>query len=325
MVLISSVIFDDMGLFFFSLLFALPYLFPINEATLNPNFLPYNNSYLDTINGMSIHYRVFNPPHPIKGNIFLVHGFSASTFSWRNNYDTLTSNGYRVVAVDVPAFGYSDKRTHFNNSTTERSKTFYQLINKIDSLHKWNLMGHSMGGGIVCTMAAMFPNKTQSLIMVDGVGGNIQKSKCNILVSTLLCNRFTYRISEVVLHNFFLKPKQFKKLLSSAYSGEASENAVSGYMDPFRLKNSAAAIFSMSGKSFETADVNIEKINSPVLLFWGTKDTWLPKSQGDNFKRKFPETQYIQLENVGHCGMETHSRVFNSYLISFLKTNGYFN
>jgi pimeloyl-ACP methyl ester carboxylesterase len=314
-----------MGFFFLGLFMALPYLFPVNQATLNPNHLPYNNSYLDTINGISLHYRVFNPTDSIKGNIFLVHGFSASTFCWRNNYDTLIRNGFRVVAVDVPAFGYSDKRTHFNNSTTERSKAFYKLINKIDSEHKWNLMGHSMGGGIVCTMAAMFPNKTQSLIMVDGVGGNIKKSKRNILVSALLCNRFMYRISEAVLHNYFLKPKQFKKLLSSAYSGEASENAVSGYMDPFRLKNSAAAIFSMSGNSFETEEVNIEKINSPILLFWGTKDTWLPKSQGDNFKKRFPQTKYIQLENAGHCGMETQSGVFNSYLISFLNSNGYFH
>lgn len=313
-----------MALALLSLFLAIPYLLPVNSVTVDVNNLPFKNSRFDTINEVTLHYRLFTPKESVKGNVLMVHGFSASTFCWRKNYDSLLNNGFRIVAVDVPGFGYSDKDLHHNYSTSEKVKIFNSLINKIDSVNKWNLIGHSMGGGIVCSMAAMYPKKIQSLIMVDGVGSSFKKEKRKWFPNIFYCNRYTYRWAEVALKNYFLSEKQFKKLLSSAYAQEADIAAIKGYMEPFKIQNSAAAIFAMSGNSYETEDAYIDKIFCPTAIIWGTKDTWLPIKLGENYLKKKPQSIFYKIEGAGHCGMETHPEVFNNYLISFLNQNGNF-
>lgn len=39
----------------------------------------------------------------------MVHGFGASAFHWRSNIPALVEAGYRVFAVDLLGFGWSDK------------------------------------------------------------------------------------------------------------------------------------------------------------------------------------------------------------------------
>lgn len=44
-----------------------------------------------------------------KPTILLVHGFGASAYHWRYNIPALVEAGYRVFAVDLLGFGWSDK------------------------------------------------------------------------------------------------------------------------------------------------------------------------------------------------------------------------
>ncbi len=66
------------------LILAIPYFIPL-KPTLDysePTLL-FPNSKIDKIQDVLVHYRVFEPTIPKKGNILMIHGFSGSTFSWR--------------------------------------------------------------------------------------------------------------------------------------------------------------------------------------------------------------------------------------------------
>lgn len=142
-----------------------PYLIPIKLYEVNSDN-PFEDSKFININNTKIHYRTKTPDNiDIAKKVLMVHGLGGSTYSWRNNVETLRSNGYLVVVVDLPGFGYSDKSKGINHSQKNRSVLLWSLLKDIDeSLSSevkdmdWILVGHSMGGGTVAAMTMEKPD-----------------------------------------------------------------------------------------------------------------------------------------------------------------------
>ena len=126
-----------------------------------PTSKPFFNSKFIEIDKMMLHYRIW----PASGSadtlpwVFMVHGMGGSTWSWEKNAPFLSAEGYNVVAVDVPPFGYSSKNPDFNQSADSRARLFWDFLERIHPGSVWNLVGHSMGGGIVQAMAIINPDK----------------------------------------------------------------------------------------------------------------------------------------------------------------------
>ena len=57
------------------------------------------------VNGLSVHYKKYGDGEPV---IILLHGFGASTFSWREVVQPLSQTG-TVIAYDRPAFGLTER------------------------------------------------------------------------------------------------------------------------------------------------------------------------------------------------------------------------
>lgn len=298
----------------FLVLSILPYLFA-NHLKEAPN-KPFDNSYFFTYNNTKFHFRLFVPKQ-IKHKALLIHGFSASTFSFRNNIDTLVNNNTLVVAMDMPAFGYSDKSKFANYTDSNKIQAIHFLLNHIDKLShtgKWNLVGHSMGGIAIGQYASTFPQQTQSLIFIDGLPFN---QVSHSFLQKLILYPPLLKWADVVLEKKFLTIPSFQELLSSAYSQKADTLSSYGYMLPFEIKGSGSAIFRMSAYSgFMT--VNDSIINHiPKLIIWGAKDQWIPMISAADYLKK-PNTQSFIIEEAGHCPMETHPQKVNTAITNFI-------
>lgn len=297
----------------FFILSIIPYFFSshLNKAPEKP----YDNSYFYTYNNTKFHFRLFVPKH-IKHKALLVHGFSASTFSFRNNIDTLVNNNTLVVCMDMPAFGYSDKSEQANYSDTNKINAIHFLIHHIDKLSntiKWHLVGHSMGGSVIAQYASEFPEQTHSLIFIDGLPFSQTHSS---LQSLALYPPFL-KWADVILEYRFLNIQSFQELLSSAYSEAANEESTIGYMTPFETKNSGSAIFRMAAQS-GYANTNDSIINTiPKLIIWGKNDQWIPITNATQYLNN-PNTQSFIIEEAGHCPMETHPQKVNKAITDFI-------
>ena len=69
----------------FIFLSIVPYLFPLSNTLSSAQKEPYDNSKYVTFSNNFMHYRVFKPD-TIENKIVLIHGFSGSTFCFRNNF-----------------------------------------------------------------------------------------------------------------------------------------------------------------------------------------------------------------------------------------------
>src|SRR5437764_3063286 len=102
--------------------------------------------------GVSIRYEVHGEGRPI----VLVHGF-ASSFerNWNNTgwVQFLTGHGYQVIGLDVRGHGSSEKLYRPEAYTTEQMSGDLLLLLDHLSIAQADLMGYSMGGGIVLRLA----------------------------------------------------------------------------------------------------------------------------------------------------------------------------
>lgn len=273
--------------------------------------LLFSNSKIDKIHGVYVHYRVFQPTSPPKGNVLMVHGFAGSTFSWRKNVDTLVKNGFRVVCMDLPCFGFSERKLDWEHSMENRAQLAWELAHSIAPNENWHLVGHSMGASVILCMGQRRPEKTQSLICVDGLFFN---PSSNFLVRALLRSGYVQRLGEVLLQRYFTQPEKFKQILASAYGQMPDEEALKGYLKPLTVTDAARGILSTAAQKSNFV-IDYPAILDKMTLIWGEKDTWIPLSTAKKFQEKHPSVPLKIISGAGHCPMETHSEEFNQYFL----------
>lgn len=299
----------------FIILSITPYLFKLhNQRTF---YKPYTNSRFFEWNTTQFHYRLFIPRH-IKHKVILIHGFSASSFSFRHTIDSLLSVQSLVVTIDLPAFGFSDKNPDANYTDSNTVNAIHVLlnsINKVTNANAWHCAGHSMGAGFAGKLCSKFPEQIQSLIFIDGLP---MKQEHTVWQAITLYPPLL-RWSDVILEKKFLNQTAFSELLSSAYSKPADSVSVSGYLQPFYTSGSGSAILRMFAHTgFVQTDDSI--INQKKqLIIWGKNDSWIPLSALNAYPQNKNQSRYI-IDGAGHCPMETHPEAVNKLITDFIST-----
>lgn len=108
----------------FAVLCVAPYLYPLSRYDAGKLRPPHDNGCLRLVSGVNIYSRLWEPSCTVSGNAFLVHGFGSSTYAWEKIMPSLLSAGYRVVAADVPGFGYIEKNITWPYSHDRKISTF---------------------------------------------------------------------------------------------------------------------------------------------------------------------------------------------------------
>ncbi len=295
------------------IVFVLPYFLPAENTLAIPE-KPFENSEFVTVDNVSLHIRTWFTSQSI-GNILLIHGLGGSTFSYRNNAEALAQAGYNVVAVDLPAFGYSDRKRYIDHSQENRARLLWLMIDQIEDEYdmdgEWILTGHSMGASTTIAMANQQENRVRALGFIDGAVSGAHRS--NFLFNIPSVGQWM----KVILKNFVVNEKNVTGFLSSAYNRTPETAEVNGYLEPFKVKGTFGAWIDF----LKTAkNVNIENLKSkdiPVVVLWGQEDEWVSVATVDNIEAIATNTFVYIFEGEGHCPNET-SPIFNEKMIELL-------
>lgn len=291
----------------------LPYFIPVEFEHEIPE-KPYSNSRFFTVDNISIHTQIYPVDHP-KGKIVFIHGLGASTASFRHNAPFFNEQGYFVISIDLPAFGYSSKARNIDHSQMNRAQLIWQILNQIDletNNDPWHLVGHSMGGSTVLAMTELQPSHVKTLNLIAGaVTSDVDRP--NWLLKTPLGQYL-----KIALRYFMINEKQFANILESAMSSTPSKENIRYYLEPLQTKGTISALldFVQTSDNFLISEFSVK--NVPINLFWGKKDTWVSVDSIDEIK-KYVEINSIELFNDGHLVHET-SEEFNPKLLEKLIT-----
>ena len=108
------------------------------------------------------------------------------------------SENQKIIAVDLPCFGNSDKSLDINYSKDNLANALDALMNKL-GYHNYSGLGNSMGGEVALNLAYFHGDRLQSLILVDSAGN--QENSSISLPPFLLENLF---LSYIFQENFFM-------------------------------------------------------------------------------------------------------------------------
>ncbi|MCL5428102.1 MAG: alpha/beta hydrolase [Candidatus Marsarchaeota archaeon] len=122
------------------------------------------NRYAD-VAGVETHFMEAGDPNGKP--LVLVHGFLSNADSWSKNIIPL-SEIRRVIAPDLPGFGRSGNPRAW--PTQEYFISFLGDFMRVLSIDRADLIGHSMGGGIVIAQTLAHPETARSIVAEDPYG-----------------------------------------------------------------------------------------------------------------------------------------------------------
>lgn len=144
----------------FSSLFVLSLLIG-NSATAQNIIEQVEHRYADN-NGVSIHYAVMGSG-PL---IVMVHGFPDYWYTWHQQMQALAGD-YTVAALDTRGYNLSDKPEGVENYTLEILVEDVAAVIHAEGEDSATVMGHDWGGGIAWSFAALRPEMTDRLIILN--------------------------------------------------------------------------------------------------------------------------------------------------------------
>jgi pimeloyl-ACP methyl ester carboxylesterase len=263
------------------------------------------------IYGMQVHYRDEGKGFPI----VLVHGTASSLHTW-DDWTTALSKSHRVIRMDLPAFGLTGPNTNADYSIEAYTQFLHQFLSKI-KLDKFYLAGNSLGGNIAWNYAAEYPEQIEKLILVDASGLPTNKTQPAI-----------FKMAKTpVLNSLFLyvTPKFFiKKNMEQVYADDTKikDALITRYHKMALRVGNRQAFIDRAKTDFKLDEkANLEKLRSiqtPTLLIWGAKDTWIPLDNGKRMDRFLSNSKLVVLENSGHVPMEENPKESFEVLNSFL-------
>lgn len=120
------------------------------------------------VGGLRLFVHESGPPTSAAPPLLLLHGWLLSHWQWRHVIGALVASGHRVVALDLPGFGESDRPSprEFRYDYTTLADTVLSALDVLE-IPRAAVMGTCLGGGVALVAAARRPERIERLVLVD--------------------------------------------------------------------------------------------------------------------------------------------------------------
>lgn len=226
--------------------------------------------------------------------LVMVHGFGGDKDNWVRTARYL-HGPLRLIALDLPGFGESDSPLDGTYTIAEQTERLRAFIQKLGLTHV-HLAGHSMGGNIVATYAAKYPNEVGSLWLIANSGMNraptselrqrIADTGKNALVPATL-EEYRALMPWVMAKPPWIPPKVIDVM---------GERAVAAH--DLREKQFAQII-----REASTLEEKLSGLPIPTHVLWGAKDRAVHVQSVDVLMGLLPNSDRTILPDVGHMPM----------------------
>lgn len=274
---------------------------------------PTGESRFAKLDGIRVHYVNYG-----KGDdtLVLIHGWTQNIDAWRDQIPDFAKH-HRVIAIDLPGHGKSDKPQSTNESAPKDQPgkpfvysmdLFARAVDAVMSDAKVKravLAGHSMGTPVARQFYRKYPDKTLAIIIVDGSlrpFGN--KQMLDQMIAGLRGPKYKETIGQM-----------FGMMFGPGLSNDAKERINSATANtPQHVLVSAMEAMA------DPAIWGEDKINVPVLAIMA-KNPFFPPNIEESFRGIAPKMDFRMWEDVGHFLMMEKPKEFNEAVLAWLDRN----
>jgi pimeloyl-ACP methyl ester carboxylesterase len=303
-----------------------PFLVPIPplDDTVTPRELADEDSRFATVNGIEVHYKEQGSGEDA---IVLLHGFGASSFSWREVTTALSADG-RVVAFDRPSAGLTQRLmpNEWNPadyaggspySPEAQADLTVALLDEL-GIERAVLVGHSAGGSVAMLTALKYPERVEALVLVDPAiyteGGP------PAFVYPLLKTPQMRRLGPLV--GRALGGPAGERILKMAWHDPSriTEEIRQGYRLPLRAENWDRALWELTvaRRPLDLGE-RLDELTVPVLVVSGDDDRIVPTEESRRLAEEIAGADLALIEDAGHVPHEEQPAAFLEAVGTFLE------
>jgi pimeloyl-ACP methyl ester carboxylesterase len=254
--------------------------------------------------------------------IVLIHGLATNAGYFRYNVPALARH-YRVIAVDLPGYGRSDKSKEFPYTLTFYAASVARLIEEL-GIQPAIVGGHSMGGQIAMILALQRPELVSRLVLIDPAGiESFRAGEGEWLRNALTIKGITDVPEDGIRRNLSQNFNEWR-----AEWEWMVEERVRLAKAPEFAQFANAVVKSVGAMLDEPTSDRLGDIHQPVLIVYGEQDGLIPnpylhpgRAAGvfEPAAAKFPNARVVAIPGAGHMShVEQPARV-NASIIRFLE------
>lgn len=267
------------------------------------------------VNDLNVHYRdEGNPNDSIP--IVLIHGTGSSLHTFDAWTEQLKQD-YRVIRMDLPAYGLTGPFPHRNYSMDNYSQFIQDFLVEL-GITKCIIGGNSLGGGIAWNYTVKYPDMVEKLILIDASGYP--------MTSTSVPIAFKMARIPVIKNIFtFITPRSVAKgSVENVYADKSkvTEELVDRYFELTLREGNRQAFVDRLSMPLESSDYSsISSIQQPTLVLWGDKDELITPESAFLFHEDLPNDTLVILNDVGHVPMEESPDESLEAVLKFLQAS----
>lgn len=296
---------------------------PPLRGTVPPRELALETSRFVELDGIEVHYEAWGldapVPEPIPVAIVLLHGFGASTFSWRLVAPALAAR-LPVVAFDRPGFGLTERPLRWKGpdpySPVAQADLTVRLMDHL-GIRRAVLIGHSAGGTIAVLTADRHPERVAGLVLeapavfAGGPPGALTplfRTPQFARIGPLLSRRLAGRAGEEFLRRAWHDPARI------------TTETVRGYRRPLRAKDWDRALWLLTvAERPRDIPARLARLSCPMLFITGDDDRIVPPADTERAAALAQNARVVTIPASGHIPHEERPDVFVRSVLPFIE------
>ncbi|MCY7346726.1 MAG: alpha/beta hydrolase, partial [Pyrinomonadaceae bacterium] len=273
------------------------------------------NSHFAEVDGATVHFQEFG--EQTNPTVFLIHGYTASTYVWNTVAPLLAAQNFHVVAVDLIGFGYSDKPASFDYTIAAQARMIERLMNRL-GIGKATMIGSSYGGAVAATLALDYAERVEKLILVGAVSNDevLDNPFLKLVSAPLIGEIFT----PFLLDSKWLSKTRMKQTFAPESQYLITDERVESVIRPLKAKDAHYSVLA-SARNWDANRIQEDAhlINQPTLLIWGENDRIIPVRHGRNLYDAMLNSRLVVIKNCGHLPQVEKPERFVEFVSRFCR------
>lgn len=266
------------------------------------------------VDGVRVHYQEAGPADAPA--MILIHGFASSNLVWSKVLLELAESGFRVIAPDLPGYGYSAKPRELDYTISSQARIIVGLLAQLE-IERAAIVGSSYGGAVAATIALDRPELVEKLVLVGAVTNNAP-------TRYLLMRLFGSPIIGDLISPLLLGSRRLlRKRMTRVYDRHSwvlDERRVNArYLSLNTRGTHRAIIRTVRRWDADRISRDAHLVNVPTLVLWGDSDRDVPLENGEELQEKIPNSRLIVFRECGHLPHEEYPEAFTKVVTEFLK------
>lgn len=253
--------------------------------------------------------------------LVLIHGLGSYMPAWKDNVAALAKH-HRVIAIDLPGYGKSSKRSDHAYSMEFFAGVVQGVIEALE-LRRPVLVGHSMGGQIALTHALRYPGTARALVLASPAGLETFEDGEAQWLADAVTEDFTCKATPEAI--YARHTQNFHRMPKDAHFMVTDRVAVIGGPDfPQYCRAVSRSVRAMLD---EPVYARLPEVNVPVLVVFGQYDQLIPNPflHGGSTERlakktvpRIPRSELVMLRSAGHMAQMEQPEAWNAAVLEFL-------